>query len=312
VTVKGLKRKAEHELQKILVAVQDRKARSSSASLERVLTEWYAQARQSQISSSTAHGHAWRIRDHLLPTLGAVPVDALTAGDIDQEYGRMARVGASYYAIRQTHVALRSALSQAVKWEQLNRNPASLATLPQAPSTEMRAPTVEQLTELLKEAKASHPQWEAMIALAALTGLRRGELCALRWGDLDGSMLNVRRSLTYTPATGVVEGPTKTRQERRVAVDELALAIIQRQMSELSQASQELELPLDSNPFLFYGEPDGSKALHPDSITKVFRRIADKYGWKELHFHTLRHFSATQLIAAGVDIRTVSEVPQGK
>ena len=191
-------------------------------------------------------------------------------------------------------------------WGWIERNVATMATPPRVTQAKIYAPTVEQLTALLKEAKALHSQWEAMIALAALTGLRRGELCALRWGDLDGGMLNVRRSLTYTPATGVVEGPTKTRQERRVALDELAVAIVNRQISELKQISENLVLPLVENPYLFYGEPDGSKPLHPDSISKVFRRIADKYGWKELHFHTLRHFSATQLIAAGVDIRTVS------
>ena len=116
----------------------------------------------------------------------------------------------------------------------------------------------------------------------------------------------VRRSMGYTPKVGVYEGTTKTRQTRRVALDPIGMAVVARQMEEIRSASEQVGIELCSDPFLFSAEPDGSKAFHPDSISKVFRRVADTHGWRELHFHSLRHFSATEMIAAGVDIRTVA------
>ena len=170
----------------------------------------------------------------------------------------------------------------------------------------MISPSVEQLTTILHDAEALHPQWAAMIALAAVTGMRRGEILALRQSDVSDGTIHVRRSLVYTPLTGTVEGPTKTRQLRKVALDAIGMAVIERQMSALREASETLRLSPVADPYLFFSEPDGATPFHPDSITKVFRRLADAHGWRELHFHSLRHFTATQLIAAGVDIRTVS------
>jgi integrase len=77
-------------------------------------------------------------------------------------------------------------------------------------------------------------------------------------------------------------------------------------MQALIDNCEKLELAPVENPWLFFAEVDGSKPLHPDSISTAFRRITKKLGIDGIHFHSLRHFTATQLIAAGVDIRTVS------
>ena len=145
-----------------------------------------------------------------------------------------------------------------------------------------------------------------MIAFAAISGMRRGEICALRWSDFADGRVHVRRSLTFTPETGVIEGPTKTRQTRRIALDRIGMAVVEKQMEALKAATERLGILPVSDPFLFFSEPDGGTPTHPDSISKIFRKLADAHGWRDLHFHSLRHFTATQLIAAGVDIRTVS------
>lgn len=304
-TVHGSKRKAQFELQKLLIQAQEAKARASSASMDHIVTSWLAAAK-AHLTPKTYEGYAWRVRKHILPAIGMIPIDELSGAHLDSLYSSLVAEGCKPANVRQTHAVIRSALSQAIKWGWVDHNVALRATPPKLPATKAHSPTIDQLQEILKEARASHPQWEAMIALAALTGLRRGELCALRWSDLDPFMIHVRRSLSYTPATGITEGPTKTRQERRVSVDPLTQAVVDRQVEELRRSAAELGVPVARDPFLFFGEPDGSKPLHPDSISKVFRRVADKFGWKDLHFHSLRHFTATQLIAAGVDIRTVS------
>ncbi|MHB8342756.1 MAG: tyrosine-type recombinase/integrase [Ferrimicrobium sp.] len=304
-TVHGTKRKAQYELQKMLLEAQDKKNRASSASLSTYLGQWL-EWKESRLSPSTLQTYSKRAEALATSPLGGISLDELSGAHIDRLYASMSKRGSSYYVLRQVHVVLRSALEQATKWGYLDRNPAKQASLPPAPTIEMAVPSVDQLVRILSEARASHPQWEAMIALAALTGLRRGELCALRWSDLHGSDLLVQRALVYTRATGIQEGPTKTRQSRSVSLAGLARAIIARQQEDLISIALGMALPLAGDPFLFFGDPDGGTPLHPDSVSKVFRRIADKFGWREIHFHSLRHFSATQLIAAGVDVRTVA------
>ena len=156
--VKGSKRKAQFELQKLLVQAQGLKARSSSASLSTYLGNWLEWI-SPNLASQTIRTYGARIAYVRESELGVVPLDELKVSHIDRLYSKMALAGQSYYVIRQLQVALRSALNQAVKWGQLDRNPASMATLPQAPTTETVAPSVEQLSAILREARASNPQW---------------------------------------------------------------------------------------------------------------------------------------------------------
>ena len=154
----------------------------------------------------------------------------------------------------------------------------------------------------------SNLQFAALIALAALTGARRGELLGLRWGDIDLGIgvIEIRASLAYTPATGTVLGPTKTKRIRTVRLDDVGIPVVQGQMDLLRATAAKVGIPVVATPWLFFGEVDGSKPLHPDSISSAFQRVSKKLGIEGIHFHSLRHFTATQLIAAGVDIRTVS------
>ncbi len=303
-TVKGSKRKAQFELQKLLIGAQDAKARASSASVEHVLTVWFESA-VTRLTPQTASGYAWRIRDHLLPSLGSIPADELTPAHIDKLYRDLEANGNKPSSIRYTHAILRRALNQAVKWGWLESNPAMRASPPRLPQKDMASITVEQFAVLIRDAEQSNPQWAAMIALAAVSGMRRGELLGLKWSDIEDSSIRIRRSLGYTPKDGIFEGPTKTRQTRRVALDQVGMAVVERQREEIIFAANKVGASVAEDPYLFSPEPDGGKPFHPDSISKVFRRIADVYGWRDIHFHSLRHFSATQ-IAAGVDVRTVA------
>ncbi len=145
-----------------------------------------------------------------------------------------------------------------------------------------------------------------MFALCALTGARRGEVVALRWSDYDqeARKLTIARSLGYTAESGIYEKATKTHGIRKMGVDEVIEGVIASQIEAL-QKNVELGFDLVQDPFLFYGLPDGSKPLHPDTPSKYFRKICQQLGLP-FHLHQLRHFTATELIAAGLDIRTVS------
>ncbi len=304
----GGKKDADDLLNEMISEVKTKENLSSKMTLEQLLTEWLRFCRNKGLAVKTISDYEWRSRRHIIPELGSTPINDLSAKHLDDYYGALRAKDYSSSTIRHTHAIMRQALGQAVKWGWLNRNVALLATVSAPMPILGIAPRLEQLKAIIAEMSSSNPQFAAMIALAALTGARRGELLALHWSDVDieNSVLWIRGSLVYTKDSGVVLGPTKTKRARKVPLDQVARVVIQRQMQELEAACAKLEIAHVDNPWLFFGEIDGSKSLFPDSVSSAFRRVTKRLGIEDLHFHSLRHFTATQLIAAGVDIRTVS------
>lgn len=304
-TVEGQKRKAQNKLHKLLVEAQDTKKRASAISFEKLARAWLTAA-TARLRPKTMQSYIWRVEHHILPVIGDIAVDELTAAHLDTLYGDLASKGCKSANIRKTHAVISSALNQAVKWGWVERNVAVQASPPKLDQASVSSPSVEQLATIINDAELMHPHWAGIITLAAVTGMRRGEILALRWSDIVDGRIYVKRSLVYTSTTGTVEGPTKTRQSRKISLDQIGMAIIEKQVAALEEATKVLGISSVSDPFLFFAEPDGGTPVHPDSISKIFRKLADAHGWRDLHFHSLRHFTATQLIAAGIDIRTVS------
>lgn len=301
------RRKAEKILNQMVSAAENEAQVATVSTVERLLEQWMEHLRAIGRSQTTLYGYEWRIRKHLVPAIGQLPVGELTARHLDTLYAKLLVENAPA-TVRQTHAIIRKALDQAMRWGWVERNVAALATSPKVGRTEVHAPSMEELRAILEAMERSNPQFAAMIALAALTGARRGELMGLHWADLDlnEGRMSIRGSLTYTKTEGLKYGPTKTHQGRRVMLDEFGVAVAKYQCDLLRETALKVGIPLVENPWLFFGEVDGSKPLHPDSISSAFGRTTKKLGIEGIHFHSLRHFTATQLIAAGVDIRTVS------
>ncbi len=143
--------------------------------------------------------------------------------------------------------------------------------------------------------------------LAALTGMRRGELCALRWSDVDFERgeLDVSRSVVVVPG-GLAEKGTKTHRFRIVALDDVGMALLLRHRANVEDWAGQAEVVLPEDAFVFSNAVDGSKPFRPDNVTGFFTRVRDSLGLHDVRLHDLRHFTATQLIGAGVDVRTVA------
>jgi integrase len=138
------------------------------------------------------------------------------------------------------------------------------------------------------------------------TGARRGELCALRWRDVDFAAAIVRIGSSIGQlGTRVWEKDTKTHQRRRIVLDAQSLALLRAYLVRRAQQAALLGVELDEGAFVFSSSPDGSTTVKPDTVTQRYRRMCQRLGW-DMHIHQLRHFSATELIAAGVDVRTVA------
>jgi integrase len=142
--------------------------------------------------------------------------------------------------------------------------------------------------------------------LAAVTGARRGELCALHWADLDLPRGVIRIAHSYSVADGTkVRKDTKTHQDRTLAIDEITATVLgERRQAAADQLGQVgVELPLDS--YVFSPDPLGERPCNPDWLTHKVAEIAQAAG-VVLNIKALRHYSASQLLAGGIDLRNTA------
>ena len=173
---------------------------------------------------------------------------------------------------------------------------------------QVEAPTVEQVRDIIKAAEEKDPTLATLIRLAALTGGRRGELCALRWSDIDfdAGTLTISRSIYRTADGGWAEKGTKTHQARPMRFDPVAVEALRGHRTTVEARASDLQLEIPQDAFVFSDSPTGSEPLHPMLVTQRAAKVAKAAG-VPTHFHTLRHFHATQAIAGGFDPVTVGQ-----
>jgi integrase len=209
--------------------------------------------------------------------------------------------------IRQIHAILAGAFATAVRWEWIDRNPAGTAKLPKARQRTAASPDPADVAKVITTARASGQDLLALyLWLAAVTGARRGELCASHWADLDLPHGVIRIAHSYSVAGGAkVRKDTKTHQDRSLAIDEITATVLaERRQAAADQLRQVgAELPLDS--YVFCPDPLGERPWNPDWVTHKVTEIARNAG-VALNIKALRHYSASQLLAGGIDLRNTA------
>jgi integrase len=156
--------------------------------------------------------------------------------------------------------------------------------------------------------KEREPVTAMAVLLAGVTGARRGELCGLRWTDVDPvrRLLMIARSIQHgLDKTTLLVAPTKTGRERRVALDARTLALFADYRQQAEQWAAQARVALAPDGYILTLDPTGCTPLKPDTITAGFARAARRVGAR-IRFHDLRHMSASLLIGAGTDVRTVA------
>lgn len=246
---------------------------------------------QHQVSPSTRRLYQYVIDTHLSPGLGRTRLDKLTTYAIERFYA-----GIKPSAAEKSHTVLRLAFDQAMRWGWVARNPADAARVPRRETVEMRPPTVDQLAAIMAELD---PEQALFVRLASVTGARRGELCALRWGqvDLARSTLTIESTMTLT-ADGYERGrTTKTKRGRSIAIDPDTLAALR------SHRAERLAIRLDAcKPGHYvFGTTLGQKPWNPQSVSHWFRRAARAAGF-DGRLHDLRHFHATWMLQNGTSL----------
>jgi integrase len=214
--------------------------------------------------------------------------------------------GASASAIHQIHAILHRAFAVAVRWRWMDRNPADLAARPRAARDDRDPPTPRDAVRLLKAAEAYRPDLALWLWLLLVTGTRRGELCAIRWSDIDFAQqdLLIERAYAVRGGQKVIKA-TKTHQRRRLALDPGTVELLAEYRELCRKRAGQAGGVLAADGYVFSGDGFGARPWPPDTVTHWFRRVRAAAG-VDCTLRSLRHYNATQMLAAGIDLRTAA------
>lgn len=285
----------------------------------RFLDRWIDDVVSKRNKARTVDGYKQIIKDHLKPYLGRHQLDKLQPEHVQAMLNALAAEGRKYNTVRNVRAALRRALNQAMRWQYVQRNVATLVDVPRyrddddgdekgtKPEFAIQPLDEEQARALLKVV-AGH-RLEALYRIALSLGLRRGEVLALRWKDIDFERATLRVTGVLQRMRGRLErDTTKTASSARgVDLPPVLLAQLRRRREIQEQERAEAGEDWQENGLVFTtrtGTP-----IEPRNLIRHFKQVLKKAGLPEtIRFHDLRHSCATLLIAQGVHPRVVMEI----
>lgn len=306
-TVRGSKTQARQRLNALVAEAQAGRYDGTSSTFGELVVKWLTLTEKDH-SPTTFRTYRNLLKNHILPGLGDRPVNGIRTMDLDQLYQALSsRSGLAPASVRQIHAIIRRAFRQAVMWGWVATNPAANATPPRLVKPKLSPPNAAQVDQLLRHASGRDPELGHLLHISASTGARRGEVCALRWSNLDPQRmtLTIERSIVEVPG-GLKEKGTKTHAERRIALDPVTLAVFEAQRAIVTERAKQVGMKIGANAYVFSREPDGRIPLTPGSVTKQFQAVRDELGYANMRLHDLRHFAATRMMTAGIPVRTVS------
>ncbi|MGB8748975.1 MAG: site-specific integrase [Pseudolabrys sp.] len=278
------------------------------------LTQWHETVR-SEVSPKTHERYGEIVNNFLIPALGNLALVKLAPINIQHAYNGWATGGRhdgkpgglSPRSRRHIHRILKSALSRAVEQQLLARNPAEVfkKRLPKVARRDMNTLTTDESARLLYAIKHTRIYWPVLIALS--TGMRRGEVPALRWRNVDfeGAVVRVVESLEQTK-TGIRFKSPKTDRTRAVTLPAFCIEELRR--LKCQQAEELLMLGVGQTAETLVRARADGEPLQPQSLTHQFTRLITRIeDFPRIRLYDLRHSHATQLLAVGVHPKIVQE-----
>ena len=305
-TIHGTKRDADRYRTKTLRELDTGTfVEASQRTLEDFLNEWLEVSVKPRVRQRTHQDYSSLAARYLIPSLGHLRLSQISATDIQRVYADLQERGLSPRTVRYTHSVLHSSLEQAVKWRMLARNPAKLVDLPRQERREMQVLGPDEATRFLDA--ASSDRWFALWALLLTTGLRPGEALALKWSDLDGERLRVQRNLArHAGGSWQFAEPKSARARRVVTLPASILRVLQarrkRQLKERLKAGERWE-----HNDLIFASQTGQPLDFPVTVRRHFKPILKRASLPPIRPYDLRHTCATLLLAAGENVKVVSE-----
>jgi integrase len=314
ISVKGTKKEAEKRLAEILHQLDTGTfMKPGKTTLAEYLDRWLKEYVWSNLAPRTAEGYEHIVRRHLIPGLGDIPLTQLKPEHLQRYYseklsgGRCDRKGGlSPKTVRHHHATLHDALENAMKWGLLSRNPVDAVNPPRYQRPEWHTLSEDDIHTLLEAAKAT--PYYALFYLALFTGMRRSELLALRWCDVDLLLcqVHVTRTLHHLRNGEIVFRAPKTAKGRRMVSLSPSTALVLREHREKQEATRAmLGIPPKDDDLLF-SDLNG-KPLLPDTITHAWIKLVRRTGLAGIRLHDARHSHASLMLKAGTHPKIVQE-----
>lgn len=268
-----------------------------------MLERWYAQKTKQTWSPTTARNTRSIINSHIKPALGHVDIDRLTLPAIETF---VHSIDAAPSTVARIHGVLRACMGQAVRWGELAANPCIGVELPRQARREPPPPSKEELSLII--AALGTDDLRCAIHLAANTGVRRGQLVALRWRDINFDAAEVTFERNIVDAGGsLYEKESKSGRTITVSLGQGALAMLASRRVRAIEHALKYGKQIGPDCFVFSHDPACLEPWRPDYLTHAFDRARTGVGLKAVKLHHLRHWAATQMLSGGIDVATVAK-----
>ena len=273
------------------------------------LRTWFELYAKPHIRPSTMNYYHRNIEQHIIPAIGDIPLNKLTTRDLQKLYndlqsnGRLRKVqkkekpGLSNSTVRGIHMMLHNALDRAMKEKLILSNPTENCIIPKIEKQEMKILRPDPISSYLNAAERRNAL--PMFYLELVSGLRKGELTALLWSDLDIQNRTISVSKQYVKNPNGELALTRPKTEtsvRKVSIPQEAVDLL------ISEHDKHPD-----NPYMF-PSPITGEMYYPDSIVNLHKKILKDAGLPHIRFHDLRHTFATLALQNGVDVKTVSSM----
>jgi integrase len=303
VTVRGTRRDAQKELARLLVAADAGMLPADPAQMS--VGQYVAASLDSRLdlAPKTLERYRELAQRQIAPHIGGIKLQKLRPEHVEAWHAALLKTGLSPRTAINAHKLLSSVLERGITNGALARNVAAIRKPPAAEASEIEILTPEQITAVLDALKGHtlHP----VVSLALATGMRRGELLALQWPDIDlsAATLRVERSLEETKAGLRIKPPKTKRGRRNLTLAPDAVAMLREH--KIEQMELRLALGQGGQPTLVFSTIEGEH-LKPSSVSRNWRALCEAKKLPRVQFHSLRHTHVSMLIRAGVDILTIS------
>lgn len=255
------------------------------------------------IESTTRDSYEEKIRNHIKPSLGSIPLKILNANTIQTWINGMIQKGLSPKTIRNTYNILNPALKKAVPLRMIPHNPSEGVVLPKLQKPKVEIHDKEESRQVLEAAKGTDIY--LLVLLGLTVGMRRGEIAALRWESVDfaSKTIKICESRVHANKAVIQKSPKSEAGDRTVTIGDDVLAELQKAKEEYDEKAKE---PWFRDLGFVVCKEDGSP-YHPDSLTQTWERFTKSKNLPHIKLHGMRHTNATAMIAAGVNPKVVQQ-----